>query len=95
MLHQESEKAKEARLRKSKKDNSPSPVTYKVPEAQEKACGNSFQDKSGRYYKFSQEKKSTFTDSVIKRAKQSPGVGQYESHLSLDKAARPHYSKRH
>ena len=41
-MYPDSDKVKELKLKASKPDKSPSPVTYKVAEALEKSCGSSF-----------------------------------------------------
>lgn len=72
------ESAKEIEAKKFRKNDNPSPVSYKVSEAREFASGEKYQDKSGRYYKIGKCKKNLFTEDVIAKAKKSPGVGQYK-----------------
>lgn len=49
-FHNESEKEKEAKNRMTRKNNSPSPTSYKVAEAIEKTSGKGSLDRGGRYY---------------------------------------------
>jgi len=81
MYHKESPKELEVLERSIKKNNSPSPVTYLTEEAREKTQF----DKSYNFFRISKSKKETITDVVIKRAKKSPGVGQYKIEEALDK----------
>ena len=76
-------------MRETAKNNSPSPCSYKVSEALEKASGERFQNKSGRFYKLPKSKRNMYTETVVAWAKKLPGVGQYQNHIALDKVARP------
>jgi hypothetical protein len=51
-------------------------------------------DKAGRYYKISKGKKEMYTETIQKKSKKLPGVGQYNSHISLDKVSRPYMKAR-
>lgn len=82
----ETEKQKEVRERETKKNNSPSPVTYKVTEAMEVASGFKFQNKADKVFTIGKAKKNTFTDKIITSAKKSPGVGHYKIEKPLDNA---------
>lgn len=84
--HKESAKQLEVKERETKKNNSPSPVSYKVEENIERTQ----LDRSNCYFKLSKGKKETFTDKIIHSAKKSPGVGQYHTEYAIDhKIARP------
>jgi hypothetical protein len=74
----------------TERNNSPSPVSYRVAESLEK----NHLDKSNRYYSIGKEKKVLFTESHLEKKKVIPGVGKYENHLALDKVARPMKSYR-
>ena len=85
----DSEKTIEKKERAWKKNNSPSPVSYRVAENFEKLSGQRSQDKSGRYFSLGKQKKILFSESLERQKKQIPGVGKYDTHLALDKVARP------
>lgn len=67
----ESAKQLEVKERETKKNNSPSPVSYKIEEARERTQ----YDRSNCYFKLSKSKKETITDKIITSAKKQPGVG--------------------
>ena len=73
----------------TRKNNSPSPTSYKCTEAYEKSCGSPANDKSGRYYKIGTGARMTHADLAMKSSKKTPGVGRYDSHTALDKCSRP------
>jgi|TARA_B110000305_G_C18808751_1_gene346065 hypothetical protein len=72
-----------------KKDNSPSPTSYKVAEAIEKTSGKGSLDRGGRYYQIGKSKRNSYIEQIETRSKKLPGVGKYDSHTALDKVFRP------
>ena len=76
--------------RQYKKNDSPSPTSYNYAKSLERSAGNAAMDKSGRFYKIGTSKKESFTEKIMAKSKKLPGVGQYNSHSSLDKVSRPY-----
>ena len=57
-----------------KKNNAPGPCTYKVMESLEKAC-----EPSKKPFAFTRDKRMSFIDMEMKRAKKIPGVCKYDT----------------
>ena len=74
----------------SKKNNSPSPATYRSGEALDKTAAF---NKTGVNFKIAKQKKEGFCEAIARRKKIIPGVGRYDAHLALDKVSRPMKSK--
>ena len=74
----------------SKKNNSPSPATYRCAEALDKTT---VFNKTGVNFKIAQQKKEGFCEVIARKKKTVPGVGRYDAHLALDKVSRPMKSK--
>lgn len=66
--------------------NSPSPASYATQEAVKKTADY---DRSNTTYTIAKNKRSSFLDAAQGMARKTPGVGAYNSHLSMDKVARP------
>ena len=84
----EKTKLKEKRDEK-RKEMTPSPTQYRTAEAFEKTCGQRSQNLAFKFHQISKTKKTSVTEKAILKAKQLPGVGQYQQHIALDKVARP------
>ena len=61
-FYNETEKEKEAKARLTRKNNSPSPTSYKVAEAMEKTSGKGSMDRSGRFYKMAKSKRNSYIE---------------------------------
>lgn len=72
-------KTKHDRISKIVKNNSPSPVSYRVTEAMDKIRV----DLNKVNHKWKKESEKRFIDIILSEKKKIPGVGQYET---LDKA---------
>jgi len=92
--HPDSEHVKNAEIKRWKKNNSPSPTSYEFDKSMEKCSGSEAQDRSGRYYTLAKGKRQTYVETIQVKSKKFPGVGQYNSHVALDKASRPYMRKR-
>lgn len=66
--------------------NSPSPASYRTQEAVTRTADY---DRSNTTYTIGKDKRSSFLDAAQRMARKTPGVGAYNSHLSMDKVARP------
>ena len=94
--HKETEKELQQKKRETKKNDSPSPTGYKnVLGGFEKLSGSPSNDRGGRYYKIAKGERRTMFDQIIKNQKKLPGVGKYQSHVALDKVARPMRPAKH
>ena len=72
--------------RSVERTNSPSPVSYATAEALKRTADY---DRSNTIYTIGKNKRRSFLDAAQVMAKKTPGVGAYNSHLAIDKVARP------
>lgn len=82
-IRAETEMEKTLKEKKYAKDNSPSPASYRSIECHDKTSKYS----SSKMFKYSKMPKSSFVDKEINIKKTVPGVGKYNSAMSIDRAA--------
>ena len=75
---------KDLKKKKYAKDDSPSPHSYLTEDAKDCTL-----KRRNVEYTIAKEKKRLFTDRIMDKAKDLPGVGKYDAHLAKDRTCRP------